>query len=217
MEKHYIAIIQTVIQVLLTVGIGFFLARNMEKLKTELTKKFWVKQQIWDTRKKAYDGLIESFYETKEYLHFQIEYTNEYLDAYERIGCNSEGDEEYHNSYAAYVKEEQIKFDQKYQSTEAIADRLRIETDTKTKLTQLKKTLDTKFIYLHSDIGQIKSGLESIITQIFKKAREQEQHEDLDDYLESIIADHTKLSNDLTDLIVRTQVIASEHLELRTS
>jgi hypothetical protein len=72
--------------------------------------------------------------------------------------------------------------------------------------------LDTKFTYPHSDIEQIQSGLESIITQLFEKASEQEQYEDL----ESIIGGHRKLYNELTDHIVHTQVITREHLELST-
>jgi len=218
LEKHEIAIIQTVIQVILTVVIGFIFARKMEKVKTDLTKKFWVKQQVWDTRKKAYDDLIESFYETKEYLNFLIEHISEYLDAFERVGVNSEGDEEYHNSYVKYVEEEQLKFKNKYGSTDAIAERKRVETDTKNKLSQLKKSLETKYIYLHSDITEIQFGLENIITKLFgdRRGRDQVNGESLDDYLDSIIGSYMTLLRELTSLITRTQDIARCHLELKS-
>ena len=78
------------------------------------------------------------------------------------------------------------------------------------------KSLETKYIYLHSDITKIQSGLENIVTKLFVESRVQAHDENLDSYLESVIGGYMVLLEELTNLIAQTQDIACCHLELKT-
>ncbi|WP_104035659.1 hypothetical protein [Vibrio jasicida] len=216
-ENQIVAIIQTLAQVCLTLSVGYYIARKMERLKTDLTKKFWVKQQVWDTRKSAYDDLIRSFYETKEYLDFLIEYTNEYLEAFERIGTSEQGDESSDRAYEEYVASEQLEFNRKYETSYAIAERKRISKDTRQNLKVLNKVIDIRSIYLHPDIQKVRADLNDILHKLFEGVREKHSDEALEDYLDAQIEGYQELLKQLSDAISRTERIASMHLELKNS
>ncbi|EGQ8024375.1 hypothetical protein [Vibrio vulnificus] len=216
-ENQIVAIIQTLAQVSLTLSVGYYIARKMERLKTDLTKKFWVKQQVWDTRKSAYDDLIRSFYETKEYLDFLIEYTNEYLEAFERIGTSEQGDESSDRAYEEYVASEQLEFNRKYETSDAIAERKRISKETRQNLEALNKAIDIRSIYLHPDIQKVRADLNDILHKLFEDVREKHSDEALEDYLDEQIEGYQELLKQLSDAISRTERIASMHLELKNS
>ncbi|EGQ7696132.1 hypothetical protein ACKB4K_004272 [Vibrio vulnificus] len=216
-ENQIVAIIQTLAQVSLTLSVGYYIARKMERLKTDLTKKFWVKQQVWDTRKSAYDDLIRSFYETKEYLDFLIEYTNEYLEAFERIGISEQGDESSDRAYEEYVASEQLEFNRKYETSDAIAERKRISKETRQNLEALNKAIDIRSIYLHPDIQKVRADLNDILHKLFEDVREKHSDEALEDYLDEQIEGYQELLKQLSDAISRTERIASMHLELKNS
>lgn len=216
-KDQTVAIIQTLTQVCLTLGVGYYIARKMERLKTNLTKKFWVKQQVWDTRKSAYDDLIRSFYETKEYLDFLIEYTNEYLEAFERIGTSGQGDESSDRAYEEYVASEQLEFNRKYETSDAIAERKRISEETRQNLETLKKAIDIRTIYLHPDIQKVRADLNEILHKLFEDVREKHSDEALEEYLDEQIEGYQELLEQLSDAISRTERIASMHLDLENS
>ncbi|MGR6831363.1 hypothetical protein [Aliivibrio wodanis] len=216
-KNQIITIIQTLTQVCLTLGVGYYIARRMERLKTDLTKKFWVKQQVWDTRKSAYDDLISSFYETKEYLNFLIVYTNEYLEAFERIGISEQGDESSDRAYEEYVASEQLEFNRKYETSDAIAERKLFNKETKQNLEVLKKAIDIRSIYLHSDIQKVRAELNDISHKLFEDVRKKHSDEALEEYLEEQIEGYKKMLEQLSDVISRTERIASMHLELESS
>ncbi|MEZ8885910.1 hypothetical protein AB4511_05275 [Vibrio sp. 10N.222.54.F6] len=97
----------------------------VEVIKGQLNEKHWVKQQVWDTKRQAYEEILSYLFLTKEYVNNQVTYLGEYTDCFIYIGGTGYEleDEEYQKSYEEHVKSEQRQFSEKYESTEAKKDK----------------------------------------------------------------------------------------------
>ncbi|KAA1220794.1 hypothetical protein F0Q18_18705, partial [Vibrio cholerae] len=105
----------------------------VESIKGQLGEKYWVKQQIWDTKRLAYEEILSCLYLTKEYIEDQVAYLTDYTDSFIYIGSSIYDfeDQEYQKSYEEYVKSEQRAFREKYETQEANLARQELSTKTK--------------------------------------------------------------------------------------
>ena len=94
----------------------------VESIKNQMSEKFWVKQQVWETKREAYEELLTSLYLVDQYLDQIIEYLSEYSDCFIHIGNAFGGpyetltEEEHMRSYEEYLVDEQALFIKKYES-----------------------------------------------------------------------------------------------------
>ena len=188
--------------------------KAVEDVKTQISEKFWVKQQIWDTKRESYDELLDCFYQTKNYLVFLIEFTSDYAEAYVRIGYSGEYDEEYDKAYTSYIESEQLEFEKKYHSESALKNRSAIENDVKGRLKVIEVTLQRKSIYLSMELADIRTSINEIYTQAFEEHLTQDEYEDTDDFLERQIAHYQKTSELLDNVISKLESIAVKDLKL---
>lgn len=189
--------------------------KAVEDVKTQISEKFWVKQQIWDTKRESYDELLDCFYQTKNYLVFLIKFTSDYVEAYVRIGYQgAEYDEEYYKAYDSYIESEQLEFEKKYHSESALKNRSAIESDVKGRLKILEVTLQRKSIYLSLELAAIRISINEIYTQAFEDQLTQEEYEDTDDFLERQISHYQKTSELLDNVILKLESIAVKDLKL---
>lgn len=188
--------------------------KAVEDVKTQISEKFWVKQQIWDTKRESYDELLDCFYQTKNYLVFLIEFTSDYAEAYVRIGYSGGYDEEYDKAYTSYVESEQLEFEKKYHSEFALKNRNAIENDVKDRLKVLEVTLQRKSIYLSVELTGIRALINEIYTQAFEEHLTQEEYEDTDDFLERQIEHYQKTCELLDNVISKLERIAVKDLKL---
>ncbi|WP_159820750.1 hypothetical protein [Colwellia sp. 20A7] len=191
--------------------------KAVEDIKIQLSEKFWVKQQIWDTKRESYDELIDCFYHTKNYLVFLNEFTSDYKNAFhsnESPGERVEYDEEYCKAYASYREGEKLEFNQKYNSERALKHRSTIENDIKDRLRILETTLQKKSIYLSIELSEIRNSINDIYIRAFEQNLMKEEGEDVDDFLERQIEHYNKSSELLGNIIKKLKVIATKDLKL---
>lgn len=188
--------------------------KAVEDVKTQISEKFWVKQQIWDTKRESYDELLDCFYQTKNYLVFLIKFTSDYVETYVRIGYQGGYDEEYYKAYDSYIESEQLEFEKKYHSESALKNRSAIENDVKGRLKVLEVTLQRKSIYLSVEMADIRISINEIYTQAFEGHLTQEEYEDTDDFLERQIGHYQKTSELLDNVISKLESIAVKDLKL---
>jgi cell division protein FtsB len=188
--------------------------KAVEDIKAQFSEKFWVKQQVWETKRESYDELLDCFYQTKNYLEFLIEFTSDYIDAFVRIGFSGEYEEEYDKAYASYIEGEQLEFEKKYHSEDALKKRSSIENDVKGRLKVLEITLQKKSIYLSEEITEIRVSIHEISTQAFDYHVTQEDYENNEEFLERQIGHLQETSKTLNDMISKLERTAIEDLKL---
>lgn len=191
--------------------------KAVEDIKAQFSEKFWVKQQVWETKRESYDELLDCFYQTKNYLEFLIEFTSDYIDAFVRIGSSGERgeyDEEYDKAYTAYIESEQLEFEKKYHSEIALKNRSAIENDVKGRLKVLDITLQKKSIYLSAELSEIRASINDIYIQAFEHHVTQEEYEGTDEFLERQIEHYKKSSELLDNMIIKLEGIATKDLKL---
>ncbi|HEY0891618.1 MAG TPA: hypothetical protein VGE32_01100, partial [Cellvibrio sp.] len=147
----------------------------VESIKIQLNEKYWVKQQIWDTKRIAYEELTASLYLSNKYLESLIDYFDNYIDCFVNIGCSSvapyesPAEEEYQRSYQDYIENEQKAFRQSYESEDSHNERNKLFTMARDSIINLDNLFSIKSIYLHVDLKYIEREVEKIKNAMLSK------------------------------------------------
>ncbi|CAK1756964.1 DNA repair protein [Vibrio crassostreae] len=191
----------------------------VESIKGQLNEKYWVKQQVWDTKRVAYEEILSCLYLTKEYIDKQVAYLADYTDCFVHLGCLSYDfeDEEYQKSYEEHVKSEQGAFREKYESQTAEAERQLLSDNTRQSFKNLESVFSIKSIYLDPELKGIEALLNELRHKLYDAQPKQDSSEGTDEFLDSLIGHHIKSGELVSDIIVLTKDLAIEDLKLSAS
>lgn len=187
----------------------------VEGIKNQLNEKYWVKQQIWDAKRTAYEEILNSLYLTRKYINREKSYTEDYFECYVVLGsgCMS-GDEEYMNSYAEYVESERNLLHEKYDSEEAVKKRKELSEDTHESYVKLETIFNVKSLYLDPDIKGIESSLADLREKIFNTKFSERQDEDTEAFLERVMVHNNQCLEVVDSIILKTKELAANDLLL---
>ncbi len=190
----------------------------VESIKGQLGEKYWVKQQIWDTKRLAYEEILSCLYLTKEYIEDQVAYLTDYTDSFIYIGSSIYDfeDQEYQKSYEEYVKSEQRAFREKYETQEANLARQELSTKTKKSFKNLESVFSIKSIYLAPKLGDIETLLGKLRHKLYDNQPTQDDHEATDDFLNRLIRHYISSGESVDDIIASTKKLAMDDLKLIT-
>ncbi len=188
----------------------------VESIKGQLGEKYWVKQQIWDTKRLAYEEILSCLYLTKEYIEDQVAYLTDYTDSFIYIGSSIYDfeDQEYQNSYEEYVESEQRAFREKYETQEAKLARQELSTKTKKSFKNLESVFSIKSIYLAPELADIETLLGKLRHKLYDNQPTQDDREATDDFLNRLIGHHISSGESVDDIIAWTKKLAMDDLKL---
>lgn len=239
--KEFLPYLPTLITTLIVVPIGIYLQTRLknlansndflkaieqlkknteavESIKRQFDEKYWVKQQVWDTKRLAYEEILSCLYLTKEYIEDQIAYLTDYKDSFIYIG-NSIYDfenKEYKESYEEYVESEQQAFREKYETQEATFSRHELSTKTKKSFKKLESVFSINSIYLAPELRDIETLLGKLKNKLYDKQIIQDDHEATGDFLDRLIEHHVSSGESVNDIIILTKKLAMDDLKLIT-
>jgi hypothetical protein len=188
----------------------------VESIKSQLNEKYWVKQQVWETKRVAYEDILECLHLTKKYLDEQMLYMNDYLYSFIHIGsgCYDYENEEHQESYAQYVKDEQDAFNEKYQSEVAIKASKELSNHTRESFTNLESVFSIKSLYLDPELKGIEALLSKLRSKLYDEKISQDDNEDTGDFLERSVEHHKACGILVNDIIAITRELAIKDLKL---
>lgn len=191
----------------------------VESIKGQLNEKYWVKQQVWDTKRLAYEEILSCLYLTKEYIDKQVAYLGDYTDCFVHLGCPIYGfeDEQYQKSYEEYVKNEQRAFREKYESQTAETERQLLSDNTRKSFKNLESVFSIKSIYLDPELKGIEALLNDLRHKLYDAQPEQYDSEGKDEFLDRLIGHHIKNGELVNEIIILTKDLAIEDLKLSAS
>ncbi|EMB9237043.1 hypothetical protein U9608_004644 [Vibrio alginolyticus] len=194
--------------------------KTVEQVKSQLNERFWVKQQIWETKRVAYEELITCLNTSQKYLNELVIYLNEYTDCYVYISSVSHGlyesEEEEINakSYEAYIDDEQQKFRDKFESQEAIKSRDRMMIDMQESIRAFDSSFSIKSMYLSAHAEELFELLTQLKNRVFNEELSQEDDENQADFYERVLGHYQHCQQLNTDLLSLTKKYAIQDLNL---
>ncbi|MGI2072813.1 hypothetical protein [Shewanella baltica] len=194
--------------------------KAVESIKSQLNEKYWVKQQMWETKRGAYEELITSLNYTKKYLDSLVAYFENYVDCFVNIGGSSgtlyetPESEECENSYIEYIEGEQKKFNETYDSAESHKMRQDLLNETNDSFIRLDSIFAITSIYLHSDLASIQQDIETLKDKIFNDQLRQEEYESKYEFFERILEHYLISKESLRCLIENAKALAIKDLRL---
>ena len=192
----------------------------VESIKNQMSEKFWVKQQVWETKRSAYEELLTSLYLVDQYLDQIIDYLSEHNDCFIHIGHSYDGpyetpeEEEHMRSYEEYIADEQASFNKKYESEEYKNERNTLHKETKESIAKLANVFSIKSIYLLDDIQVIEKKIDTLKHEVFEKAINRDDYEGTIDYFERVLEHYIKCRTSLTSVINTTKKLAVKDLNV---
>lgn len=189
----------------------------IEGIKSKLNEEYWVKQQIWDIKRQAYEEILSCLYLTKEYIERQRLYLRVYIDCFVNVGYvtfDFEDTEEHQISYNEYIKSEQEQFNKNYGSEIANAERQELSKNTRNSLKKLESVFSIKSIYLHAELKSIEILLGQVHRKIYEDDPSQECDESTSDFLERLFDNYMENGERLNDIILKTRDLAVKDLKL---
>ncbi|MEZ8695221.1 hypothetical protein AB6D15_23660 [Vibrio splendidus] len=194
--------------------------KAVESIKSQMNEKYWVKQQIWETKRVAYEELTSSLYITQKYLDGLVAYFESYVDCFVHIGCSqgapyeSPEEEEHQRSYAEYIEGEQKAFNEKYESLESKNERESLLNEANDSFVKLENIFSIKSIYLHADLKSIESDRERLREKVFNAQLEQEEYEHQSEFFDRLLEHYLSTQKSLSDLVEKTKGLAVKDLRL---
>lgn len=187
----------------------------VESIKSQLNEKYWVKQQIWETKRVAYEEVLECLYLTKKYADEQVLYMNDYLYSFIHIGCNSgeSESEEHYQSYVQYIADEQDAFEKKYNSETAVQASKELSNNMRQSFVNLENVFSIKSLYLDPEINNVESSLSNLRAKLYDENVSQGE-EDIGDFLESVVEYHKSCGVIINGIIAETRELALKDLKL---
>lgn len=192
----------------------------VESIKSQMSEKFWVKQQVWDTKRSAYEELLASLYLVEQYLDQIIDYLSEHNDCFIHIGHSYGGpyetqeEEEYIRSYEDYIADEQASFKKKYESEEYQNERDALHKETKESIAKLANVFSIKSIYLLEDIQVIAKEIDTLKHEVFERSINQDDYECNSEYFDRILEHYMKCKESLGGVINKTKTLAIKDLKV---
>jgi hypothetical protein len=195
--------------------------KAVESIKNQMNEKYWVKQQIWETKRVAYEELITSLYFTQKYLNGLVSYYKDYLDCFVYIGCSTgaaitmPGEEEFILSYQKYIESDQAAFKDRFESPEFKKKQQDLLNETKCSFTKLEDVFSIKSIYLHTDLKLIELKIGDLKGNIFDENLSLEEGEDQDMFYDRVLEHYLDSQKLLVSLIEETKCLAAQDLSLK--
>lgn len=181
--------------------------KAVESIKSQMNEKYWVKQQIWETKRVAYEELTTSLYFTQKYLDGLVAYFENYVDCFVHIGYSSGApyetpeEEEHQRSYEEYIEGEQKAFKEEYESVESQKERQDLLNETNDSFIKLENVFSVKSIYLHSDLKSIEHEIEVLKGEVFNDQLRQEDYESQSEFFERLLEHHLSSKKSLSNLV----------------
>ncbi|HDM8062537.1 hypothetical protein [Vibrio harveyi] len=194
--------------------------KAVEQVKSQLNERFWVKQQIWETKRVAYEELITCLNTSQKYLNELVIYLNEYTDCYVHISTVSHGlyeteqEEQNAKSYEAYINGEQQKFREQFESQEAVESRDRMMTDMQVSIKAFDNSFSLKSMYLSAHAEELSELLTQLKSRVFTADLSQEDDENQADFYERVLGHYQHCQQLNTDLLSLTKKYAIQDLNL---
>ncbi|MBU2887359.1 hypothetical protein KO507_16455 [Gilvimarinus agarilyticus] len=197
--------------------------KAVEKIKIELGEKYWVKQQIWETKRSAYEELIAGLYVVNRYLEIIYFYYHEYSGNFVFIETNIPccpyelpGEEEYFRSYQEYIEGEQEAFKKKYDNEQSTENRQRLFESAKDSISHLDELFVLKSIYLHPNLSGIRDKVIALKFELYEREIEQDYEggEDKRDYFERLLSHYSICKKNVADLIDQVKELATKDLKI---
>lgn len=188
----------------------------VEVIKGQLNEKYWVKQQVWDTKRQAYEEILSYLFLTKEYVDNQVTYLRDYTDCFIYIGGTAYEfeNEEYQKSYEEHIKSEQKQFAEKHESNEAKKQGQELYDNIRKSYAKLESVFSIKSIYLNSKSNKIEEDLSNLRQWLYNDQPTREPEEFTDDFIERLIEYYMKIGDHINGIIKLTREQASDDLKL---
>ncbi|EHK5111999.1 hypothetical protein I2702_004826 [Vibrio parahaemolyticus] len=194
--------------------------KAVEQVKSQLNERFWVKQQIWETKRVAYEELIMCLNTSQRYLNELVIYLHEYTDCYVHISSvyhglyETEEEEQNAKSYEAYIDGEQQKFREKFESKDAVESRDRLMNEMQESIRAFDSSFSVKSMYLSAHAEELSELLTQLKNRVFNTDLSQEDDENQADFYERVLEHYQHCQQLNTDLLSLTKKYAIQDLNL---
>jgi len=200
----------------------------VEGIRDEIAKRTWASQQVWNTKKDAYDKIWVNLLEMKEYVSERLtidgQYFEIFLDKCGYGGVNEDGhSEEDLNSYYENIEKDislqKEKFNRKYSTTRYISEQNDKKLQYIKNLKNSIKNIEINSIYLSPKVKTISEFLNNLVNNQFKDNSytwEISENEGISKYewYEHIISEYEKLLEALELEMDEVKNLAMEELNL---
>lgn len=128
----------------------------VEDIKSRVSEKLWINQQVWTKKQESYEAIFEMLYHVKRYVTHQVSEFEEwqYYDSFPGY-CSGRTDED---SYSEWEKEKEEYENKKSDpNTEEQAEKLKLKYESS--MLSLFRLIEIKSIYLDDSVGSLISNL----------------------------------------------------------
>jgi hypothetical protein len=203
----------------------------VEGIRDKIATKTWASQQVWNTKKDAYDQIWINLLEMKEYATERLTIDEQYYEVFINHcgygGFNEEGhSKEYLHSYYENIKKnishQKDEFHRKYNTTEYISE----QNDKKCQYIENLKTsiknIEINSIYLSPKINQVSKFLSNLVKNQFKDNSytwEISENGGVSEWewYQHIISEYQKLLEALESQMLQVKSLAMEELHLEVA
>ncbi|GEA22178.1 hypothetical protein VH1807_contig00022-0125 [Vibrio harveyi] len=156
------------------------LAQNtviIEGIRDELAQKTWAKQQVWSTKKDAYDKVWLNLLEMKDYVLERLTVDQQYYDIFlDNCGYSGLDEDMYPNEYIEdyykqaekHIADEKLRFNKKYNTDKYLSDLGARKSQYIDNLTASIKNIEVNSIYLDSKVKKTSDFLKDLVINHFK-------------------------------------------------
>jgi len=193
-----ISAIMPLIVVLLT---GWWLHKRLENIKTKLSEKSWITQQVWVKKQEAYEVIFELLFHVKRYVsHQQDEYQEwEYTKHYHPEMAYETHDD---GTQIRIWDLEKEQYQEKVKDPKYKEEAEKLKTNYDDSISSLFQIVEVKSIYLDKNV-------EVVVKELKEELSKTNQHEDWDEHFFRV---HRKTKQ----AIEKIRIISKEELNMKT-
>jgi len=173
----------------------------VENIKTKLSEKSWITQQVWVKKQEAYEVIFELLFHVKRYVsHQQDEYQEwEYVNHYYPEMAYETHDD---GSQIRLWELEKEKYEEKVKDPDYKQEAEKLKTNYDNSISSLFQIVEVKSIYLDDKV-------EIVIKELKKELSKTEEYEDWDEHFFRV---HRKTKQAIESI----RNISKEELSLKT-
>ncbi len=200
----------------------------VEGIRDEIAKRTWASQQVWNTKKDAYDKIWGNLLEMKEYASERLTIDGQYFEiflnkcGYGGLSEDGHSEEELNSYYENAEKDislQKEKFNRKYSTTLYISEQNDKKLQYIKNLKNSIKNIEINSIYLSPKVKTISQFLNDLVNNQFNDnfyTWEISENEGISEYewYEHIISEYEKLLEALELEMDKVQNLAMEELHL---
>lgn len=132
----------------------------VEDVKTKVSERTWVNQQIWVKKQEAYESIFESLFHIRKYVSHQVEEYEEWEQLnhhYPELAYEQHDD----GKLTRIWELEKEEYEKKAKDPETVASAQKLKTKYENSFESLFRVIEVKSIYLDSDVDVTIAGLKS--------------------------------------------------------